>query len=125
MNTKSIGDYGEKLARRYLWRQGYWIIKRNYKTKHGEIDIIAKKKDYLVFVEVKTRKDQNLERYGRPAKAVDYDKRQHIRYAAKDYLRRVNNKRKLRIDIIEVYLSPDNSRDYRIEHIQGAFGAKG
>lgn len=125
MSTKEIGDYGERLAVRYLRFRGYRILDRNYMSKHGEIDIIARKKDYLVFVEVKTRTNQDVERYGRPAKAVNYCKREHIRYAIKDYLRTVNNKCKLRIDIIEVYLTSENSRKYRIEHIQNAFGGKG
>lgn len=119
MNTKSIGDYGEKLARRYLRFHGYWVIDRNYNTRHGEIDIIAKKGKYLVFCEVKTRTDKHLDRYGRPATAVNAEKLNHIRYAINEYIRGKNIKRKLRIDIIEVYLSPTEKGKYRIEHIKG------
>lgn len=122
MNTKSIGDYGEKLARRYLWFHGYWITEKNYRSRHGEIDIIAKKGKYIVFVEVKTRQEENISRFGRPARAVGYEKRQHIRYSVNEYLRNRNNKKQPRIDIIEVYLS---GKKHRIEHIKNAFGARG
>ena len=122
MKTKDIGDYGEKLARRYLRFRGYWITDKNYRTGHGEIDIVARKGRYIVFVEVKTRKAEHTESYGRPALAVTYTKREHIRYAITDYLRRSNNKLEPRIDIIEVYLSGGK---HRIEHIKNAFGAMG
>ncbi len=122
MSTKKIGDYGEKLARRYLWLHGYRVIEKNYKSRHGEIDVIAKRGKYIVFVEVKTRSEENVSRYGRPARAVNYEKRQHIRYSVNEYLRGRNNKKQPRIDIIEVYLSGGK---HRIEHIKNAFGAKG
>lgn len=122
MSSKEIGDYGEKLARRYLWLHGYRVVQKNYKTRHGEIDIVAKRGKYIVFVEVKTRSDGNVPRFGRPARAVNYEKRQHIRYSVNEYLRGKNNKKQPRIDIIEVYLSGGK---HRIEHIKNAFGAKG
>lgn len=122
MNKKEIGDYGEKLARRYLRSRFYRILETNYKTKHGEIDIIAVRGKYMVFIEVKSRKAANTELYGRPAYAVNYKKREHIRYSVRSYLARSNSKRKPRIDIIEVYLS---KKGHRIEHIKDAFGAEG
>lgn len=122
MSTKDIGDYGERLAVRYLRFHFYRILERNYKTKHGEIDIIAKKGKHIVFVEVKTRKEGNTDTYGRPAYAVNYKKREHIRHALKIYLARSNCKLIPEIDIIEVYLSEKGSR---IEHIKNAFGAEG
>ena len=122
MNTKAIGDRGEKLARRYLWFHGYRVIEKNYRARHGEIDIIAVKGRYIVFVEVKTRNEANVARFGRPARAVNYEKRQHIRYSVSEYLRGRNIKKQPRIDIIEVYLS---GRKHRIEHIVNAFGGRG
>lgn len=121
MNTKDIGDYGEKLARRYLRSRFYRILETNYKTNHGELDIIASRGKHIIFVEVKTRKQEHTAVYGRPAKAVDYNKRQHMRYSIKSYLARSNTKLSPRIDIIEVYLS---GKGHRIEHIKNAFGAK-
>ncbi len=122
MNKKEIGDYGEALARRYLRRRFCRIVETNYKTKHGEIDIIAKKGRYIIFVEVKTRKEEHTELYGRPAYAVNYGKREHIRYSIRNYLARNNTRLIPRIDIIEVYLS---EKGHRIEHIKNAFGAQG
>ena len=121
-NRKEIGDYGEAIAQRYLRRRFYRIVETNYKTKHGEIDIIATKGRYIIFVEVKSRKEEHTETYGRPAVAVNYRKREHIRYALKNYLLRNNTKLIPRIDIIEVYLS---EKGHRVEHIKNAFGAQG
>ncbi len=122
MNKKEIGDYGEAIARRYLRRRLYRIVETNYKTKHGEIDIIAKKGRYIIFCEVKSRKAENTELYGRPALAVNYKKREHIRSALNTYLYRSNTTLTPRIDIIEIYLS---EKGHRIEHIKNAFGAEG
>ncbi|MBQ4562388.1 MAG: YraN family protein [Clostridia bacterium] len=121
-NKKEIGDFGEALARKYLRRHFYRIVETNYKTKHGEIDIIAKKGRYLIFCEVKSRRAEHTELYGRPAYAVNYKKREHIRYCIRNYLARSNTSLKPRIDIIEVYLS---EKGHRIEHIKDAFGAEG
>ena len=55
--NKVTGDSGEQLAKEYLKKNGFQILKTNYKTNIGEIDIIAKQKDFVVFVEVKTRKN--------------------------------------------------------------------
>ncbi len=124
LNNKKKGDYGEKLACRYLRKNGYRIVKRNYNTRHGEIDIIARNKKHIAFCEVKTRtQTQALQKYGRPAKAVNAEKRRHIIYAVKNYLRENKTKLLPRLDIIEVYLSPESKRSYRIEHIKGAFNA--
>ncbi|MBR6513977.1 MAG: YraN family protein [Clostridia bacterium] len=123
MSTKKeTGDYGERLAKRYLRFRFYRILETNYKTRHGEIDIIAKKGKHIVFIEVKTRKQEHTEVYGRPALAVNYQKREHMRYSIKSYLARSNSKLIPRIDIIEVYLS---EKGHRIEHIKNAFGAQG
>ena len=123
MNSKKeTGDYGERLAMRYLRRHLYRIVETNYKTRHGEIDIIAKRGRYIIFCEVKTRKEEYTDSFGRHALAVNYDKRQHIRYSLKTYLSRNTTKLIPRIDIIEVYLS---EKGHRIEHIKSAFGAQG
>ena len=123
MNKKEIGDYGEKLAVRYLRRKFFRIVQRNFKARHGEIDIIAKNRKYLVFCEVKTRSDtENLKYYGNPSSAVNYAKQKHIISAVKEYLLNNNTSLVPRIDIIEVYLCPDNMKNYRIEHIENAFG---
>ena len=71
MNNKEKGDLGELIALKYLTKSGAEIIEKNYKIKTGEIDIIAKIDNELVFIEVKSR--SNI-RYGYPAEAVNYKK---------------------------------------------------
>lgn len=123
MSTKETGDYGEALARRYLRRKFFRILHKNYIARHGEIDIIAKNRKYIVFCEVKTRSDTaNLKYFGRPSNAVNAEKRRHIISAVKEYLHKNNTSLIPRIDIIEVYINPENERKYRIEHIKNAFG---
>ena len=77
------GRYGEDLAAKYLTQHGYRIIQQNYRASCGEVDIVAKDNDVLVFVEVKTRTGQG---FGSPAEAVTYRKRQQISRAALVYL---------------------------------------
>lgn len=117
--TKEIGDRGERIAARYLRRSGYRILARNYRCAHGEIDIIAQNREYLVFVEVKTRKDdqEHFENYGLPCEAVNKTKQQHIVYTAKSYLGTHANDRLIRFDIIEVYLG----KKARVRLIEDAF----
>ena len=75
--NKCIGNFGEDEAIRYLIKNKYKIIERNYSCKLGEIDIIAKDKDVLVFIEVKTRTN---DKYGSPSLAVNYYKKRKIIY---------------------------------------------
>ena len=59
-HRKKLGDTGENIAEKYLKRNGYYILGRNYKNRYGEIDIIAKEDDILVFIEVKTKLNNSL-----------------------------------------------------------------
>lgn len=77
------GQAGEELAVNYLCNQGYSILERNYRTRWGEIDIVAKDKDTMYFFEVKTR---HSNQYGHPFEAVSYRKRRAIQRAAWAYL---------------------------------------
>lgn len=99
---REIGQLGENKAKQYLKRRGYQILETNYRTKAGEIDLIAKDKECVVFVEVKTR--TSLE-YGTPAEAVSYYKQQHMINSAKYYLARTGGDCECRFDVIEVQLS--------------------
>ena len=96
---QAIGKLGEHKAGNYLKRRGYQILETNYRTKAGEIDLIAKEKDCLVFVEVKTR--TNAE-YGTPAEAVSFYKQQHMINSARYYLARQGGECECRFDVIEV-----------------------
>ena len=80
---KNVGDIGENFAADLLTNSGYQIIERNYRTKAGEIDIIATKNGVLHFIEVKTR---TADEFGYPADAVNENKQHKIRRAADCYL---------------------------------------
>lgn len=98
---QEIGKLGEQKAKRYLIRRGYQIVESNYRTKAGEIDLIARENDCLVFVEVKTR---TSEEYGTPAEAVSFYKQQHMQKSAQYYLWRHGGECECRFDVIEVRL---------------------
>lgn len=115
-----IGARGEKYAARWLFLHGYRIVGRNVEMKRGELDIVAKRGKYIVFFEVKTRSDFPNETYGRPAYAVNYEKRRHIIGAAEEYLRAHPTDKIPRIDIIEVYLDPEHRRRHRVVQIKSA-----
>ena len=116
MSNKVLGDRGESCAARYLGAQGYQILAQKYRTKIGEIDLIAKDRDTLVFVEVKTRRSV---RCGLPAEAVNYRKQRKIIQTAMWYLREKQmDQTPCRFDIVEVYAA---GSEWRIHHLKGAF----
>jgi len=94
-----LGEKGEKLAVKFLKKKGYRIIKQNYKTPMGEIDIIAKDKDTLVFVEVKTR--ESIE-FGYPFEAVNNLKRRKIAKVALSYIRKFKEIPPCRFDVLGI-----------------------
>lgn len=115
--SKKVGEYGELLSRKYLIDKGYNILTTNYRTKLGEIDIVAQKKDVVSFVEVKTRKSVT---FGLPREAVNYRKQMTLYKLAEQYIQ--YNKIKdtdFRFDVIEVRWEKDS---YSINHIENAFG---
>ena len=114
-----LGERGEDAAARFLRRRGYKILVRRFKSRAGEIDIIARQKDWLVFIEVKTRK---TEQYGAPSEAVNKEKQRHMSRVALDYLRLLDNPRiKFRFDIVEVLLREDAQKPDDIRLFQNAF----
>ncbi len=118
MNTKEIGDFGENAAVKYLSDLSYRILKRNFRLKCGEIDIIAKDGGCIVFVEVKTRRS-NL--FGEPSEYVDSRKQSRIKKAAACYTDIENND--IRFDIVEVFYAEKNGGSVinKINHIKNAF----
>ena len=114
MNTRKFGIIGEKIAQAHLCNKGYEIVETNFYTKRGEIDIIAKKDKWIIFVEVKTR--SNL-KFGTPAMAVNYTKRKHIKSAAKTflYLKKLYG-HEVRFDVVEVFI---NDGKCKINHMEG------
>ena len=102
MNKRKFGIIGEKIAQKYLKDNKYEIIENNYYTRNGEIDIIASKNNYIIFVEVKTRTN---EKYGKPSEAVNKTKKIHMKRSAAIFLKENNfSKFIVRFDVIEVYI---------------------
>ncbi len=100
----AIGRWGEDIAARYLARHGYEILDRNYRTPAGELDIVAREGDAIVFVEVKTRRSSA---FGPPQAAVTPTKAAHIIAAAQHYL--LDTARESgdwRIDVVAVFGNP-------------------
>ncbi len=111
------GRLGEDLAHRYLRSQGCTVVARNYRPRAGggEIDLVAWLGGRLLFVEVKTRASRD---FGDPEAAVDLEKREALRYAARDYARRTGvDWHRVRFDIVSIVLESP----VRVEWIRDAF----
>lgn len=113
MNKRQLGQENEYLALKYLTNKGYKIIKRNYRCKLGEIDLIAKKDDRIIFIEVKYRSNN---RYGNSIEAVNKRKQQVIRNVARYYL--LTNYHSLEIPISFDVIGIDKNN---ITHIENGF----
>ena len=122
-NTRRRGARGENAVCRYLVLRGYRILKRNFTVKGGEIDIIASRFRYIVFVEVKTRSSAtDTEKYGKPADSVTEEKKLHLRHAAARYLAQNPSGKKPRFDVAEVYLPKEKQIGFaKIRYIKEAF----
>jgi putative endonuclease len=115
--TLALGRSGEEIACRYLIGKSYEIIARGFRMFRGEIDIIARDEETLVFVEVKARVDES---YGRPEESVTPGKQRQIRKIAQGYLlEHPSPGVDCRFDVIAIlFRGPD---DYRLEHFIDAF----
>lgn len=113
---QKLGQEGESIAVRYLKKNGYKILEHNYRTKLGEIDIIAKEKETIVFVEVKARKSYLL---GNPKWAVTPKKQRKISMVALFYLKATNqNYASARFDVVAISSMENNPS---IEIVKNAF----
>jgi putative endonuclease len=113
---QKFGEKGEVLAARHLKKKGYRIIETNYRTKLGEIDIVAQDRDTLVFVEVKSRRSW---RFGNPKAAVTPSKQRKISMVALHYLKATRRSNaSARFDVVAVTLTRDKPQ---IEIIKNAF----
>ena len=111
------GNLGERAAKKYLQKQGLKFLTANFRSSRGEIDLIFRDQDCLVFVEVKTRSSED---WTRPAAAVNARKRRLLTKTAFDYLRLIQNPPiKIRFDIVEVLLS-DGAVD-EVRHLPNSF----
>lgn len=116
-DSSKLGKLGEDLAMRYLLKSNYKILHRNWGLHHGyEIDIIATNGVEIIFIEVKTRRDDVFQK---PEDAVDKNKVKHICMAAHGYVRQYDINMPYRFDIIAIVCP--NSDSYTIKHIKNAF----
>lgn len=109
-----VGRIGEELAKKYLQKKGYRIIEQNYRTRYAEIDLVAKQKDVLVFVEVRTKVG---ERFGTPEDTLNWKKLRKVKRNAESYASRVKWKKLYRIDAVCVVLREDYTVQ-RFEHYE-------
>lgn len=116
--NKEIGFYGENLACEFLKKKNHLIITRNFRSKYGEIDIISKVDNILIFTEVKSRYSKN---FGLPCQAVTLSKMNTIRRVASYflYIKKFQNVY-VRFDVIEITFNYYNN-DYYINHLENAF----
>jgi putative endonuclease len=110
---KAIGQAGEGVAARYLERQGYIILERNFRLRLGEVDIIARDGKDLVFIEVKTRRTNT---FGSPFEAVNVRKQQQIAKVAAAYVQ--GKEISVRFDVVAVYLK---GQAVQVEVVKNAF----
>lgn len=119
MKRRDTGVLGEKLAKDFLKKQGYRILETNYRCSRGEIDIIAKHKDYLVFVEVRSKR--SLE-FGRPEESITPAKKERMKDTAFSYQQTHPDLPPLwRIDVVLVELD-QKGKPSRMELIENAVG---
>lgn len=121
--TSATGTIGEDIAERFLARKGYLVLERNYRKFHGEIDIIAKDRDVLVFVEVKTisvvNTDVTRETY-RPEYNIDKNKIDVVSRTAELYLHEKHFDNDWRIDMVAVELNK-KSRKATVRHLKSVY----
>jgi putative endonuclease len=110
------GNWGEEKAADFLSGKGYEIIEKNYRHKHAEIDLIARKDKMLIFVEVKTRSGTG---FGMPEEFVNYTKARLVMQAAEHYIFDKDWQFDVRFDIISILIFSNGG--YDIRHIEDAF----
>jgi putative endonuclease len=113
--SNKLGHKGEDLATDHLKKSGFTIRHRNWKHGKREIDIIAENKDFIVFIEVKTR-TENYQIH--PVTAITPEKQRSIIYAADGYIQKYNINKESRFDVITIINRVDS---HTIEHIEDAF----
>ncbi len=116
--TQTIGNAGEKYIEQYIKNKGFIISARNYRTKYGEIDIIAEDNDTIIFVEVKTRSYKSKVR---PYEYVDIHKQRKICVTANIYLQRNGYGLQPRFDVAEVFTAENG--EMCLNYFENAFGA--
>jgi len=119
MKRRNTGILGEKLAGDFLKKRGYKVLDTNYRCPRGEIDIIAKHKDFLVFIEVRSK--TSLE-FGTPEESITPTKKERLRNTAFHYRQTHSDlPEQWRIDVVAIELTPEG-KTTRIELIENAVG---
>jgi putative endonuclease len=118
MDRRSIGTQGEEIAAQFLMERGYQIVSRNFHCRFGEVDIIARKNEYLVFVEVKLRKNTE---YGAPREYVTFTKQKKIKTTAAYYLTFHQENTMVRFDVIEIIAPNGTDYGFTVHHLENAF----
>ena len=118
MDKKLLGRFGEEQAAQYLKKKKYKILGMNYSCRFGEIDVIAEDKKFLVFVEVKLRKNAA---FAQAREFVTSAKQQRVINAAQLWLSQNPTEKQPRFDVIEVYAPDGENGKIQINHIENAF----
>jgi len=120
MDPRKRGKWGEEIALEYLKTKGYIIEATGFRSRFGEIDIIAKSKEYLIFVEVKTRKNAN---FAHAREFVSREKQRKLISTAHYWLLKRSTMLQPRFDVIEIYAeNGEQTVAPEINHIENAFG---
>ncbi len=115
--TTELGALGERIAVTFLIDEGLTVLDRNWRCREGELDIVARDRDAIVFCEVKTRRGTG---YGDPAEAVTPVKQRRLRLLAQRWLAAHDeHARDVRFDVVGVLVTPD--RPAKVTHLTGAF----
>lgn len=118
MSRRALGARGEALAAEALEREGWRVLERNWRTRRGELDIVARDGDWLVFVEVRTRRGARL---GQPEESVDARKARRLQRLALDYVTRAHWNGPWRIDVVALTLDAAGAPE-RWRHLRNAVG---
>ncbi|HIK62446.1 MAG TPA: YraN family protein [Flavobacteriales bacterium] len=110
-----LGKEGELIAFMFLQKEGFRILKTNWRYQKAEVDIIAQKDDFLVFIEVKTR---GSKKFGKPEEAIDNKKIALYKDAVEGYLKQSPSQKEIRFDVISIVIAKDETQ---IEYFPDAF----
>ena len=119
MDARLLGRWGEAQAAEYLRKKGYSILSMNFRCRFGELDIVAEDKRYILFVEVKLRKNAD---YGPAAAFVTEKKQGRLRAAAQVFLSGHETEKQPRFDVVEIYAPAGaDPKRIRINHLENVF----
>ena len=120
MKRQETGKLGEQIACKALEKKGYRILEKNYRCRHGEIDLVARQRDYIVFVEVRSKTGNS---FGTPEESLTATKKKKLVATALDYLSsHPGLPENWRIDFVAVDLDPAGGPPKRVEIMENALG---